>query len=298
MKKVLKVLLGLVIVLVVLAVIAVIYIDNVAKAGIENGGKYALGVDTTVEDVDISLRKGQMEVRQLKVANPEGFSSPHLMNTASFNAQVDTGTVFSDSITVNHFLLDGLDVHIERQDGKSNIEAIMENIEKLKSGEEKPEDAGDKPTTKVKIDQMRITNVKAHFHLFGSDKAIRVEVPEIVLDGLSSDDPEGVALPELMRRVFPAILSAVLNAAKDTVGPEALKGLQGDLVKLTESVGPAAAELVSEVGGQMGELIQEKLPNMLEGLGEGLQGVGEGIKDGGGGLLDGILNPRTQPASK
>lgn len=298
MRKVLKVLLGLVILLVVLAVIAVIYIDSVAKAGIENGGKYALGVDTTVEDVDISLRKGEMQVRQLKIANPQGFNSPHLMNTSSFDAKVDTGTVFSDSITVNHFLLDGLDVHIERQDGKSNIEAIMENIEKLKSGQEKPEDAGEKPTTKVKIDQMRITNVKAHFHLFGSDKAIRVEVPEIVLDGLSSEDPEGVALPELMRRVFPAILSAVLNAAKDTVGPEALKELQGDLVKLTESVGPAAAELVSEVGGQMGELIQKRLPSMLDGLGEGLQGVGEEIKDGGGGLLDGILNPRTQPASK
>ena len=298
MKKVLMVLLGVVIVLVVLAVIGVIYIDSVAKAGIENGGKYAFGVETTVEDVDVSLRKGQMNVKQLKVANPEGFTSPHLMNTESFNAQVDTGTVFSDSVMIDHFLLDGLDMHIERQDGKSNIEAVMENIEKLKSGEEKPEDAGDKPTTKVKIDKMRITNVKAHFHLFGSDKAIRVEVPEIVLDGLSSEDPEGVALPELMRRVFPAILSAVLNAAKDTVGPEALKELQGDLVKLTESVGPAAAKLVSEVGGQMGELIQEKLPDLLEGLGEGMQGVGEDIKESGGGLLDGILGPQTQPSGK
>ena len=60
-----------------LVIAGFIYIDTVAKAAIETGATFALGVDTTVEEVAIGIFSGTSEIAGLKVANPENYTTAY-----------------------------------------------------------------------------------------------------------------------------------------------------------------------------------------------------------------------------
>ena len=96
MKKLLRILIVLVVLVVVAAVVAVFAIDSLAKSGLETAASYALDVDTTVEDLSLSLIGGRLEMDGLRIANPPGFSSEHLMKSGQFALQLKTATLFSD----------------------------------------------------------------------------------------------------------------------------------------------------------------------------------------------------------
>jgi hypothetical protein len=72
MKKLAKIGLGILAVLVLLLVVAWLSLDYIAKAGIEAGGTYAMGVKTTVDSVNLGLISGQAKVNGLTIGNPEG----------------------------------------------------------------------------------------------------------------------------------------------------------------------------------------------------------------------------------
>ena len=65
-----------------------LYADALAKAGIEHGTAYALGVPATVHDVDLGLLAGTLRVDRLTVANPEGFKTPHLVSVRRLDLAV------------------------------------------------------------------------------------------------------------------------------------------------------------------------------------------------------------------
>src|SRR5690554_6816935 len=95
MKKILigllAVVLVVVIAVVVLVVVGVSQIDNLLKAGIERGGTYATGVSTTVDDVDVQLRKGTLDLSGLVLANPPGFDTPHFLALAETGMALNSG---------------------------------------------------------------------------------------------------------------------------------------------------------------------------------------------------------------
>ena len=79
-----KLLIKIVVVLVLLLVIGVLttffFIDRIAKAGVEKGATYALGVPTTLKSADVGVFAGTFAMSGLNVANPEGFDKePHFL---------------------------------------------------------------------------------------------------------------------------------------------------------------------------------------------------------------------------
>lgn len=293
MKKVLKVGIGILIVIALLLAVAWLSIDYLAKAGIETGGTYALGVKTTVDSVSLGLLSGQAKVSGLMIGNPEGFKTPHLMKTSRMELAVAPGSLFGDTIQVNKFEIDGLDLNMEQlKIGLTNISALLDNINKSAGGGDKPKDekaakdAKESGGKKFKIDQIRITNTVAHIQVLpigGAASTLEVKIPEIVLSGVTQDNAGGVAVPELMRRLIPAILAAVLEKGKGLIPDADLKRLNVDVASATKALGEGAGKLVGQVGGEAGKA--------LEGLGTGLQKMGEpatkGLGDGLKGLLGG-----------
>jgi hypothetical protein len=289
---------------IVLAVVAVwYYADTVAKTGIERGATYALGVPTTVDEADVGLLGGTLRVEKLTVGNPEGYKTPHLLTVKRSDLGVVTNTLFDETIQVNRFELDGLDMHIEQRPGTSNVSEILDHI-KTRTGDE-PGEPDEEPGKKVKVDRIVVTNVTAHVQVLpvgGSATTVDVEIPEIVLEDVSTDDPGGVAVSELTRRILPAILAAVIKKGRGTIPDVNLDRLAADLSETTQALGDQARDLVEQAGKDVGGLLDDVLKGDKEGgggLGETLEGVlkkkdgREGDeKEGAGGLLDGVLKSR------
>jgi hypothetical protein len=283
MKKLAKIGLGILAVIVLLLVVAWLSIDYIAKAGIEAGGTYALSVKTTVNSVSLGLLSGQAKVNDLAVANPEGFKTPHLMKTGRIEVAVNTGSILGNTVQVNKFEIDGLDLNMEQKVGGTNISALLDSINKA-AGSQKPQESKESAGRKVKVNQIRITNVVAHIQVLplgGNATTLELKIPEIILKDVTTDNAGGVAVPELIRRLVPAILAAVIEKGKGIIPDADLKRLGNDVAATTLALGAGAGKLVQQVGGDAGKA--------LEGLGTGVQNLTEPAAKGAGDALKGLF---------
>ena len=293
MKALLRIVLVLVVLLIVVGVVGYIWIDSIAKAAIEKGGTYALGVDTTVADVSLSPIGGTMKIEGLKVANPAGFQGPHLMQSGTFDLAMVAGSLLDDTIQVNKFELDGLSLSIEQTLQKNNISVILDNLKRFESDDEPSEK---KPSErkrekddgkKVKIDLITIRNVEATFRL-PVGNPVTVKVPEVKVKDVTSDNAEGVAVSELIARVLPVVLARVLEQGKGIIPGDLLNTLNGDLNGLAAAVGGQLQQLVTNAQGDMRKAVADK-------LGKAGSDVKKTLDKTVGGALDGLLGGKKKP---
>jgi len=266
MKKLLKLLVVLVVVIIAAVLIAWWQIDRIVKAGVERGGTYALQVDTTVDTVSLSLLGGTLMMDGLQVANPEGYKTPYMIRSGRFDLAVDTGSVMGDTVQVNKFEIDGLDIYIEQKLGGSNVKAVMKNLERFEGSGGEPPEEGKAPEPapgkgkNVQVDRIVIRNVVAHVQLLpvaGKASTVTVEVPEIVLEGVTSDNAAGVAVPELVARVVPAILMAVVKKGGDVLPGDFAKDLSGSIVQTADALGKGAETLLNRTSEGIGKGIRD-----------------------------------------
>jgi uncharacterized protein involved in outer membrane biogenesis len=232
MKLILKTVAVLLMLVIVVGIVVWIWIDQIAAEGIRRGGTRALGVETYVEDVDVRLVRGTLGIEEFRVANPEGFETPHLLRSGNFDLALDTGSVWSDPIVLREIVLDGLDIHLEQKFTGNNISVVLENIRDL-SKKTPPEEQRKK--RKIQVDRVEIRNVVVHVSLPELGKRT-VEIPAIELAGVTSDNAQGVLISELMARIFTALVAAVLEAGGDDIPATLRTALQIDLATAVSAV--------------------------------------------------------------
>ena len=270
--KLLKLLGVVVLIVVILCVAALFWIDELVEAGLTKGASYALEVETSVDEVDLSLLGGTLAVSGMKIGNPEGFDTSHFMKMANFNVAVEPMSVFRDTIILDTLEIDGLDLNIEQKLTGSNVAKLIESLKRFESDDEKEPAEVEAEGKKVRLNVVRITNVTANFHLLS---AVEVTVPikELELTDITSEDSGGLVMSQLMARLAPAIIAAVLEEAEEagTVPGGFLKDLDGRLDELAEALGGDVGDLLKrvqkDVGGDglPGDLI-ERGRDLLPGL--------------------------------
>ena len=269
-KKLLKI--GLIIVGLLVVALVVVYfsINSIAKAAVEKGGTYALGTKTTCDSVSIHLLSSEVGLSGLTVANPEGFKTPHFLKTGKLDVGVEPGTLTKDTIVVTRFELDGVDLNIEHGQvlgGPTNVQALLKNMESSSPAtadkKEEPKEGG----RKIKVNKVVIKNIVAHVQVLpigGQASTLDVKIPELTLDNVSSNDAGGVVLPELMKRLVPAILTAVFEKGKGAISDPDFAKMGGDIDKTTKA---------------LGESFQKGAEGLLKGAGDLQKGI-EGIFGG------------------
>jgi len=298
MKRTIKILAAVLILIIVALGVLWWRLDAVAASAVERGGSYALQVETAVESVHLSLLGGSATVNGLRVSNPEGFDAEHFLQAGRIHTEVRTRTLLSDVVVVPLIELNDLEVMIEQREGKSNAKVILENVQ---GSAEKPEERpGDK---KYKVEKLVIDGIKGEVQVLpigGSLSTIPIDITEpIVLENVTPDNAQGLAMSELMQRlpsiIFTAVAAKVQGLPQDLAqvlsvdALEVAKNIGADVGKIVEglgSLGEDAVKQFSEVlggAGELGEGLGTVLEGVGEGAGEGLKGLGEGL----GNLLGG-----------
>lgn len=301
MKRLTKLLLFLILtpiaVLIVAVVVALMFLDAAAKQGIQRGATYALGVDTTLNDVDIGVFSGRVSLNGLQVDNPEGFKAERFLALGDGRVAVSLASLTKDTIEVPTLALDTIEVNLERREGASNYQVILDNLEKLgglSKPEPKPSEKGGK---RLIIGELTIRNVTINADMLGAGgiagELTRVTVPisEIKLKNVgqtgSGVGGTGVTVSELAGIVVQAVLAAAAEKGGDILGPLAgeLKSAVanlGDLQQLGVEVVGKAGEQAQQIGKDLtraAEGIQKEVEGVGKELQKGLEGVGEGLKE-------------------
>lgn len=284
MKIAKRIILAVVILLVLLVAGALLFLDSIVKGGIEKGGAYATGVPTEVQTVKLSLFSGSFTMDQLKISNPSGFHSPHAMKTGKFDLEVVPSSVAGSPVQVRKFILDGLDINVDQAGGKNNISVILDHIKSLgdagqQSSPAQPASpakgepaAGDKGR-KIMVDKIIIRNVVAHFYLPGplEGQKITVDVPTVELDNVSSDN-NGATVSQLVSRIIPATLAAVMEKGKDIIPKDLLGTLNTDISSTASALGGEAGKMLQKAGldaSKLGNATAKSVGDIKHGI-EGL----------------------------
>ncbi|MEO1583595.1 MAG: AsmA family protein [Planctomycetota bacterium] len=270
MKK-LKILLGVVGVILALligvVVVAFVAIDQVAKQGVERGATYALDVPTTLDGADVDIFGGAVGLAGLTIANPEGYDTPHFLSLGSADAAVDLATLQEDTVEVPALIIDGIDIYLDKEDGKANYDVILDNLKRFEkaSDPDAPEappaaEDPDAPKKKFVIRKIEVRNVTAHVEfvpLAGDLARTTVTVPEIILEDVGEKDP--VTIAKLTNVLIKAIFASVISVGSDVLPAGVIDGLNAGLGGLTDlassgigmgiDVGEGVVNIVGDVGG-------------------------------------------------
>ncbi len=278
-----KILVKLAVVLLILVISAVVllflYADHAAKAGIESGASYALGVPTKLDGADVGILSGEFAMNGLNVANPQGFDAPHFLHLGDASVAVSFASLREETIELPHLTLNGLDLNLQRREGKSNYNVILENLKRLESGEEpsEPVEGG----KKFVIKEVRITDVVAHADLLPiGGELTRVDIPidEIILKDVGSDTDKGVLLTDLSGVIIKAVFAAIVQKGGGLIPADMLGDLTQGLGQLT-SLGDMGISAAVDIGGQL-EGLAGSLGAPVEQLGKELEKATEDITEG------------------
>jgi hypothetical protein len=281
-----RILIGLIVLLVVVVAAVAFSVDRILSEGIERGGSYALGVQTRVGFVRLSLLDGSFRLRGLRVENPPGFDEANFLRLGSAAMDVDLGTLRQDVVVVPLFRLDGIEVALEREGSKTNYGAILQNLARFESGEAPAEEEPSGPQKRFIVKQLVIADVNAllEWSEVASDQTgLKVSIPEILLRDIGADNAQGVAMAELTDIVVKAILGAVAKHGSNLPG-----AVLGQLNSGLGGLSSVSSEVVFDAGGKAVEKISGAVP----------EEYGGAVRDVGGAAVDQAGKAVGEKASK
>lgn len=246
-----------------------IFFSPIVSSAIEKGATYATGVDTKVKSVAASPTAGKFSLEGLSMANPPGFRDEPFVNLGSLSAAWQNGTLLSNTIEMDEFVVENVDVNLERTGSGTNYGWILDHLSKV-SGEKPPEKekkpapapAPEKGKKSLRIKKVEIKNVHATLRLSAPVAAtIPVTVPSIVIDDFRSDGSTTEIVGKLTSQVIHSILDSVLKAGKDVFPADIVKDLGGSLKGLGDALGTGSKNAVQGVQDALkgaGDLFKKK----------------------------------------
>lgn len=245
--------------LVIVAVAGVMmFAGSLVRAGVEKGGTYALGVDTKLESASVSPVAGNVGLKGLQIANPSGFKGPYFLRLERADMSVSTASLMKDVVEAKSFELDGVDLYLERANGKTNYGELLDALKKLESGEKKKPEKGEPAGggKKFIVRDVRLKNLRVHSDFLpelGSVAKVAVAIPEVHLENVGTAEG-GASVSELISELLQAVLAAAVQAGGDILPKDLLKDVSGSLGKLG---GDTLKELEKQLGKGLGGLGKE-----------------------------------------
>lgn len=279
MKKYLKILriVGVVFVILVVAVVVLVHLfaDRAVKVGIEKGGSGALKVGVRVQDVDLSILRGRIGLKNLVIDNPPNYKHERLLELQDASAEVEMGSLLTDTVNVKEVKLEGLNLVLEQRGVSSNN---LQDI--IKSIPAKEEETKEPSGRKLHIDTLEISEIMVNVKLLsfvpGTGDTIKLKLDPITMTDLGGDNRLDVAA--LSAKILVALAGGIAK--------------QGAGILPDEIIGPLSDQL-KRLGALSGALIKKGADiikegtDLSKGIFEGGKDIGKGITGGLGGLLKG-----------
>lgn len=284
MKKVLIIIAVLVVLLVAaiagILMFALSQADNIAKQVIERGGTYAMGVTTTVDEVDVELFKGTATMSGLNIANPAGFTTDHFFALGSSDAAITLESINTNTVIVPKIHLSGIDVILDKGANPSNYNTILHNLERFESGEAKPAD-----TTKqgkniiinslvIEDINVRVANMPGVSLLAGD---VAVNIPRIELQNVGEKDSMKAA--DIFNLVIKTVLAAAVEAGGGIIPADVLGDLTNGLGSLS-SLSDLGINAISDLNlDQVMGGVSEQLDKAVEDLNKQGEDIKKSVDD-------------------
>ncbi|MBU8932560.1 MAG: AsmA family protein [candidate division Zixibacteria bacterium] len=232
-----------VIVVVVLGLVTIFFVRNaLVERAVETGCTYALGVETDLGSASLEIGGGSLELKNLNIANPEGFEGDNFLSFRRMMFDVEAGSVLDDEIVIDSFIIEGVELNLEQIDKMGNYRILLDKIKQLDMGESSDEEQ----KLSIGLVALRDIQVTGSLNLLGKSYEKSYTVENISIRDVGSDG--GATIGELAATVVQALTTKALSAGSGVL-PE---GFGKDLSDLkdegTEKIKQEASDKLNELG--------------------------------------------------
>lgn len=241
----------LAIVILVVGTLATVYIirDTLVERAVEEGGTYALGVETDLGSAGLELSGGSLELNDYEIRNPEGFSAENIFSIKKAMLDVNTGSLLDDEVVVDSLIIEGIRLNIEQIDTKGNYQVLMDNIKKLDFGESSSDDQHKIKIDKVAIRDIQVTGALSLPGLKPVEKSYSVD--NITMNNLGGKD--GANVSEITATITKKLLQSALAAGSGILPDGFGKNIkQAADQKIDEAKEEAESKLKDAAGSLLG----------------------------------------------
>lgn len=262
MKKVLKWgSLGLVVVIMLVVAGVILRLDAIVKRVIETQGSQQMSLQTQLDSASVGLLGGDVELDDLKIANPPGFTATHLFTLDGLDVDTSYGNLRGNPKRVESITLDKPKLVIERgADGRFNFKAAIDQMPKPAPSDPAKQPGGAGEEMKLIIGELTIKDavvlVRPGINLPGVAQEITVPIPSVSMKNIGNADgaQNGAAMRDVAQQVI-TVMAA--NASNSALLPEELRGL------LSLDVNAVVAELGNRLGAEAQKRIAAAVPGEL-----------------------------------
>lgn len=198
--------------MVVVLAYLVFNVNSLVKSGIETAGPNVLGVPVTVDAVSISFMDGSGEIRGLRVANPEGYDSPHAIAIDNMRVALDTSSLTSDKIRILEVIIGAPDITYEGSLNDSNLKRLQANANAGSSATQASEETEGEPTA-LQLDYFEIEDAKLDVRLGILDKPLNLVMSSLVIEEIGKDETATPA--EVVTRILRALNQAIIPLIRE-----------------------------------------------------------------------------------
>jgi hypothetical protein len=245
-------------------------LNRIVRTAVQNGSTQSLKLETTLGSANLSLFGGSLDLNNLQIASPQGFSNDtKLLSLDQAALKVNYGQLRSEPIRVSQITLSKPVLVLEQVGGKLNIKAAMDQMPK-----------SDAEPMRLVIDTLTVSDasVVVRPNVPGMDKQITVPVPTITLKNIGTDGSaqNGAAIKDVAMQVMTAMVAKAADS--DKMPPQVKALLNLNVEQLGQQLGAQVTEQIGKLTGDLGKKLGED-PNKV------LQDPGKALQDGLGGLL-------------
>jgi len=193
--------------------------DEFIRAQIEKQGSQYLGTTVSVSGVSLAIREGRMEISELEVDNPQGFSDEDAFSLDDI--VLDLGGSVSEPYRVQEVTINAPEVLYEvDESGQGNLVVLKNNLQKNlpKGGEQQ---SSNEQAPLMIVENVTVSNVKllVNFEKLNTGefkidkKAYEVTLPTFNAGPIG--EPNGMPANEVGAAIVNAMLDNIIAKAKD-----------------------------------------------------------------------------------
>lgn len=243
LKPILRIFLALLLLIVLALVLFLIFPGPASELVVEHVVSKILGVKITVDGIEVYLTRGRVELRSFTIYNPEGkgYVSENAIHLGHVDAEIDPlSLVRGKKIIIRDLTLKDIAIHYEADLlFNSNIQDIIDNINRLKKEEEEEAKEGVEEKG-LEIDRFVMDNVGLYIVAKGVSAKAGIPLTIDPMGPIGQDTPEGVSPVSFALRVMSTILVDASKQAGIKISTVALDAANSVVSTSADAVNKAA----------------------------------------------------------
>jgi hypothetical protein len=268
-KKILKLFALLLILFVIGLVVLFLNLNTLVRAGVVRGGQYATDQTTSLDSADLSFSKGSLALNGLDIDNLKGYSAPKILSMKNCAVTVDSGSIFTHTVSVPSITIAGLEVTLEQNGMKNNLNDLMDVIQKKTPATGNAQNSS--PGKELKIGVIKMTGTIVHVR--ANPVNMDLNLPDLEITDPTNPDGRPMKIADLMGKIL------VLVGKQIVENPQIPGDIKGAMKNVTAVVDNLKGELDKGVKTFATDL--QNVTKNLPDAGKGIQDASKGLQDAG-----------------